>query len=124
MHVAGGREHDGLYHDTHTDPTPSEVLDLVTALCPRRSAPGPLLGRDGNYPPRADLYAQLDAIAEHAVIERVAWGLEVDDELHVPVAHRREDLVEIRRLARPRLDATEMGVDVDDGGRGAGNRRR
>ena len=29
MHVAGGAEHDGLYHDTHTDPVPPAVLDLV-----------------------------------------------------------------------------------------------
>jgi uncharacterized protein (UPF0276 family) len=39
VHVAGGAERDGLYHDTHTDPTPPEVLDLVRDLCagaPRR----------------------------------------------------------------------------------------
>jgi uncharacterized protein (UPF0276 family) len=71
VHVAGGREHDGLYHDTHTDPTPGEVLDLVAALRARRSPPGLLLERDGHYPPRADLYAELDAIADAAGHPRI-----------------------------------------------------
>ncbi len=71
VHVAGGAEHDGLYHDTHTDPTPGEVLDLVTALCARRSAPGLLLERDGNYPPRAELHAELDTIADAAGAPRI-----------------------------------------------------
>ena len=35
VHVAGGAEHEGLYHDTHTDAIPPEVLDLVTELCAR-----------------------------------------------------------------------------------------
>jgi len=71
VHVAGGCERDGFYHDTHTDPTPSEVLDLVTALCARRPAPGFLLERDGGYPPGEDLYAELDAIADAAGHPRI-----------------------------------------------------
>src|SRR5207244_12347192 len=35
VHVAGGAEHQGLYHDTHTDAVPPEVLTLVTELCAR-----------------------------------------------------------------------------------------
>lgn len=35
VHVAGGAAHDGLYHDTHTDPVPGEVLP-----CSGNSAPG------------------------------------------------------------------------------------
>jgi uncharacterized protein (UPF0276 family) len=61
-HVAGGAEHNGLYHDTHTDPTPPAVLDLVRALCQRHRPPALLLERDGHYPPAADLRAELDAI--------------------------------------------------------------
>jgi hypothetical protein len=75
VHVAGGSEHDGFYHDTHTDATPDEVLDLVGALCAHRSTPGLLLERDGNYPPRADLYAELDAIADAAGQPRVTGSL-------------------------------------------------
>ncbi|WP_103936244.1 DUF692 domain-containing protein [Thermomonospora echinospora] len=62
-HVAGGRQHEGLYHDTHTDPVPAEVLALVRELAARHRPPGFLLERDGRYPPAADLRAELDAIA-------------------------------------------------------------
>src|SRR3954470_23082433 len=63
VHVAGGAEHQGLYHDTHTDAVPDDVLALVVALCERRRPPALMLERDGDYPPAADLRAELDAIA-------------------------------------------------------------
>ena len=66
VHVAGGEEHDGIYHDTHTDPIPPPVLDLVRELCSRHRPPALLLERDGRYPPAADLTAELDAIAAAA----------------------------------------------------------
>jgi uncharacterized protein (UPF0276 family) len=71
VHVAGGSEHDGLYHDTHTDPTPPEVLDLVRALCERHMPPAVMLERDGAYPPADVLTAELDAIADAASLPRV-----------------------------------------------------
>ena len=63
VHVAGGAERDGLYHDTHTDPVPAEVLALVGELCARRRPPGLLLERDGRYPPAEELRGELDALA-------------------------------------------------------------
>ncbi|WP_097322597.1 DUF692 domain-containing protein [Paractinoplanes atraurantiacus] len=63
-HVAGGAEHQGLYHDTHTDAVPQPVLDLVAALCARHRPPALMLERDGDYPPAADLRIELDAIAK------------------------------------------------------------
>jgi uncharacterized protein (UPF0276 family) len=66
VHVAGGEEHDGLYHDTHTDPTPPAVLDLIRELCARHRPPAFILERDGRYPPAAELTAELDAIAAAA----------------------------------------------------------
>ena len=63
MHVAGGVERDGLYHDTHAHPTPPAVLELVAELCSRRDPPGVMLERDDAYPPEAELAAELDAIA-------------------------------------------------------------
>jgi uncharacterized protein len=63
VHVAGGVERDGLYHDTHAHPTPPDVLDLVTELCARRGPPGIMLERDNAYPSEAELAAELDAIA-------------------------------------------------------------
>ena len=66
VHVAGGVERDGLYHDTHVHPTPAGVLDLVAELCARRDPPGILLERDDDYPPEPELAAELDAIAAAA----------------------------------------------------------
>jgi uncharacterized protein (UPF0276 family) len=63
VHVAGGAEHDGIYHDTHAHAVPEPVLDLVTALCERHRPPALMLERDGTYPPAATLRAELDAIA-------------------------------------------------------------
>lgn len=65
-HLAGGRHREGLYHDTHTDPVPAEILDLVRELAARRRPPGLLLERDGRYPAAAELRAELDAIAAAA----------------------------------------------------------
>ncbi|MBU9763288.1 DUF692 domain-containing protein [Mycobacterium sp. TNTM28] len=64
-HVAGGRQGDGFYHDTHTDPTPPDVLELVTALRERVDTPV-MLERDGRYPPAAELFDELDSIATAA----------------------------------------------------------
>ncbi|GAB2589016.1 hypothetical protein Aab01nite_42170 [Paractinoplanes abujensis] len=63
VHVAGGAEHQGLYHDTHTDAVPQPVLDLVAELCARHRPPALMLERDGDYPPGSALTAELDAIA-------------------------------------------------------------
>ena len=61
-HVAGGQQSDGHYHDTHRHPVPAEVLDLVTEFCLDRPVPL-MLERDGDYPPAAELFDELDAIA-------------------------------------------------------------
>jgi uncharacterized protein (UPF0276 family) len=64
VHVAGGEEHNGVYHDTHTHPVLPEVLDLLAELVKRTKPPGVLLERDGDYPSDADLAAELQAIRE------------------------------------------------------------
>jgi uncharacterized protein (UPF0276 family) len=71
VHVAGGSEHGGLYHDTHTDPVPASVLELVTALCERHVPPALMLERDGRYPPAHAINAELDAIADAAGLARI-----------------------------------------------------
>jgi uncharacterized protein (UPF0276 family) len=68
VHVAGGRLVDGLWHDTHADPVPPEVLDLLDELCARGAPPGVLLERDGAFPAAAELSAELDAVRN--VVER------------------------------------------------------
>lgn len=63
VHVAGGAEHDGRYHDTHTEAVPDAVLGLLGALVDRLpAAPAVLLERDGGFPPAAGLHAELAAI--------------------------------------------------------------
>lgn len=66
-HVAGGRGLDGLYHDTHSDPVPEPVLELIAALRPKAL----MLERDGNYPPGEVLRSELDAISSASGHERV-----------------------------------------------------
>jgi len=63
VHVAGGVERDGLYHDTHAHPTPPPVLELLAELYARIDPPGVMLERDDAYPPEPELAAELDAIA-------------------------------------------------------------
>jgi uncharacterized protein (UPF0276 family) len=64
VHVAGGTERDGLYHDTHTHDLNRGVLALLGELCARTAIPGVMLERDDHFPPDAELSAELDAIAE------------------------------------------------------------
>ncbi len=63
VHVAGGEERDGIYHDTHAAPTPPEVFTLVEALCARHDVPGLMLERDAAFPPDDLLRRELDALA-------------------------------------------------------------
>jgi uncharacterized protein (UPF0276 family) len=72
VHVGGG-EHgaDGMYHDTHAHPVVPGVLALVEELFALTDAPGVLLERDDDFPPEAELFAELRAIAD-----AVRWGSE------------------------------------------------
>ncbi|AYJ49500.1 DUF692 domain-containing protein [Rhodococcus sp. P1Y] len=75
-HIAGGSVRDGMYHDTHTDPVPQEVLELLTEATRSGFASALMLERDGHYPPAAELLDELDAIADAAGMERVTANTE------------------------------------------------
>ncbi|MGW3117059.1 DUF692 domain-containing protein [Streptomyces sp. NPDC001107] len=62
VHVAGGFERDGVWHDSHAHPVPEPVLDILTDLASRISPPGVLLERDENFPEPAVLEGELEAI--------------------------------------------------------------
>ncbi|QNJ39562.1 multinuclear nonheme iron-dependent oxidase [Streptomyces buecherae] len=62
VHVAGGVERDGVWHDSHAHPVTQPVLDVLAELCSRATPPGVLLERDEAFPPTAELAAELDAI--------------------------------------------------------------
>uniref|UniRef100_A0AAU2VIB7 DUF692 domain-containing protein n=1 Tax=Streptomyces sp. NBC_00003 TaxID=2903608 RepID=A0AAU2VIB7_9ACTN len=62
VHVAGGVERDGVWHDTHAHPVPRPVLDILAELASRVTPAGVLLERDEAFPPAAELAGELDAI--------------------------------------------------------------
>ncbi|MYS90641.1 MULTISPECIES: DUF692 domain-containing protein [Streptomyces] len=74
VHVAGGFERDGVWHDSHAHPVPRPVLDILSDLASRVSPPGVLLERDENFPEPAELEAELASIrraVEAGAVERV-----------------------------------------------------
>ncbi|BCL26948.1 DUF692 domain-containing protein [Streptomyces aurantiacus] len=64
VHVAGGFERDGVWHDSHAHPVPDVVLGVLAELASRVRPPGVLLERDENFPEPAELERELTAIRE------------------------------------------------------------
>lgn len=68
VHVAGGVERDGVWHDTHAHPVTEPVLDVLRELTSRVSPPGVLLERDDDFPAsdeqHSSLAGELDAIRQ------------------------------------------------------------
>ncbi|MFJ3877475.1 DUF692 domain-containing protein [Streptomyces sp. NPDC090077] len=62
VHVAGGVERDGVWHDTHAHPVPPVVLDVLARLRERVDPPGVLLERDDDFPPEAELASEVARI--------------------------------------------------------------
>ncbi|AMW13544.1 endonuclease [Streptomyces qaidamensis] len=74
VHVAGGFERDGVWHDSHAHPVPRPVLDILTDLASRVRPPGVLLERDENFPAPTELEHELSTIRralEAGAVERV-----------------------------------------------------
>jgi uncharacterized protein (UPF0276 family) len=101
VHVAGGAERDGLYHDTHTHPVPPGVIELVGHLADRVRIPGVMLERDGEFPPVADLEAELDAVA--------AAGRPGGEVPSVHAVQAQEPVARLHRT-RERLAAQQSGM--------------
>ncbi|KIF03227.1 endonuclease, partial [Streptomyces sp. RSD-27] len=62
VHVAGGVERDGVWHDTHAHPVPPVVLDVLARLRERVDPPGVLLERDDDFPEGRELAGELARI--------------------------------------------------------------
>ncbi|WP_406341941.1 DUF692 domain-containing protein [Streptomyces sp. NBC_00648] len=62
VHVAGGVEKDGVWHDTHAHPVGAEVLDVLAELVSRVTPRGVLLERDDAFGPEEELAGELGAI--------------------------------------------------------------
>ncbi|MDG9683770.1 DUF692 domain-containing protein [Streptomyces sp. DH18] len=99
VHVAGGVERNGVWHDTHAHPVTAPVLEVLAELRSRVDPPGVLLERDDAFPPGAELAGELDAI--RATLRRAA-----------PPADPRPSI----RGAAPDGDR-----DGDDAGNGSGD---
>ncbi|MYX99021.1 DUF692 family protein, partial [Streptomyces sp. SID486] len=70
VHVAGGFERDGVWHDSHAHPVPRPVLDILTDLATRVAPPGVLLERDEDFPEPGELERELSAIREALAVGR------------------------------------------------------
>jgi uncharacterized protein (UPF0276 family) len=68
VHMGGGVERDGVYHDTHAAAVPAGAIALLEELCARAEPPGVMLERDDDFPSDTELQVELDAIA--AAVER------------------------------------------------------
>ncbi|NTX55458.1 DUF692 domain-containing protein [Myxococcus sp. CA051A] len=62
VHVAGGVQRDGLYHDTHAHPVSSGPLALLEQLSARLGPVPVMLERDDRFPAPAELASELSAM--------------------------------------------------------------
>jgi uncharacterized protein (UPF0276 family) len=62
VHMGGGYEKDGVYHDTHAHPVPAGAIDLLAQLCKSVEPPGVMLERDDHFPSVEELQNELDTI--------------------------------------------------------------
>ncbi|ESQ91881.1 DUF692 domain-containing protein [Asticcacaulis benevestitus] len=59
IHLAGHSTHEALLIDTHDQPVPDGVWDLLERLYPRLDQVAVMIERDDNIPPLADLLAEV-----------------------------------------------------------------
>lgn len=85
VHVAGGVERDGVWHDTHAHPVPRAVLDVLADLASRVAPPGVLLERDDDFPAAEELADELRAIRMTAA---AAAGIRSAGAARVGTAHQ------------------------------------
>jgi uncharacterized protein (UPF0276 family) len=106
VHVAGGFERDGVWHDSHAHPVPRPVLDVLTDLASRVSPPGVLLERDENFPEAEEMERELGAIRR-----AVEQGAERRDAGAAPVVGvRPEPRQGSLEAARQRLALAQTAV--------------
>ncbi|MFF4368105.1 DUF692 domain-containing protein [Streptomyces sp. NPDC001594] len=98
VHVAGGVEREGVWHDTHAHPVPPVVLDVLAGLRERVDPPGVLLERDDDFPEGEELAGELARI--RAVVEDGPGGAV---RLRAPVAVREEAPGPVAEAVRTRL---------------------
>ncbi|MFF4580762.1 DUF692 domain-containing protein [Streptomyces sp. NPDC001389] len=118
VHVAGGVERDGVWHDTHAHPVPPVVLDVLARLRERVDPPGVLLERDDDFPEGEELAGELKRI--RAVVTgggtgavRVREPLAVRDGAPEPAGEAARTRVGLGQAAL--LSALVAGTPVPEG---------
>ncbi|WP_329234274.1 DUF692 domain-containing protein [Streptomyces sp. NBC_01460] len=116
VHVAGGVEKDGVWHDTHAHPVTQPVLDVLAELRSRVDPPGVLLERDDDFPSAEELAGELAAIrstpAEASTARGAACGRTVRRPEPAPAAGAR-DRTAVAQTAL--LSSLVAGTPVPDG---------
>ncbi|WP_371544885.1 DUF692 domain-containing protein [Streptomyces sp. NBC_00554] len=107
VHVAGGFERDGVWHDSHAHPVPQPVLDILSDLASRVTPPGVLLERDENFPEPGELEQELGAI--RGTLER-AGAQAPKSALPEPVTPRETDTDADTDPARQRLALAQTAL--------------
>ncbi|MPY62215.1 DUF692 domain-containing protein [Streptomyces spongiae] len=91
VHVAGGFERDGVWHDSHAHPVPRPVLDVLADLASRVTPPGVLLERDENFPEPAELERELaeirDTVRRASTVDAARGGAEGEEHCTAPRPH-------------------------------------
>ena len=101
VHVAGGLERDGVYHDTHTRAVPPGVLQLLEELCARTAPPGVLLERDDDFPPDSEIaaFARVTPPPEGgALADGLAFSQVIARERRLPDDARIESMLATSRV--------------------------
>lgn len=105
VHVAGGFERDGVWHDSHAHPVPRPVLDILAGLATRAVPPGVLLERDDNFPEPGELEQELAVIRE--TVEKAGAEGEVPAGARTPAATQQP-------VPSGTYDTTDRGGDTGD----------
>ncbi|MBL9105577.1 MAG: DUF692 domain-containing protein [Myxococcales bacterium] len=102
IHVAGGRDIDGYWFDTHADPLGEPIYRMLAAVFTRVGPRPTLLERDAEFPPIAALLAELDRCRQ---VARAAEAREAPAPSPTDITPVDADELAARtRLAGPRTD--------------------
>lgn len=71
LHLAGGIEHHGEYHDTHDQPVGDETLAILKVLQAKNPALAYCLERDGNWPRLSELSTEMDRLRPYVMVDRM-----------------------------------------------------
>ncbi|WP_251095354.1 DUF692 domain-containing protein [Streptomyces sp. Caat 7-52] len=119
VHVAGGFERDGVWHDSHAHPVPRPVLDILTGLASRVAPPGVLLERDENFPEPVELERELNAIREAVTTGRTRATEAAAGERRRRTDRPAEDETATGRAAEGETGAARAGEGETGAGRAA-----